>query len=294
MAERIPATNDLALRKVLASEENKDILRGLVHDFFKLELELEDIVLDRPYSIKDYREIDKQGNEALVLRQTVPDITASFVCANFTAELQIVKDTWFSVRSLYYAFDCFCSGYNKLDAGTDTSKSMRFSTLKPVYALNILGFNHFAEDDDALRIFELYDVDRHKAFDREYVKLAYFELKKNNVETENQRHWRDYFTTGEVADDAPDYIKKASHIIEVVNLDKEEREMVDMMERVQAVYDSTVYSSYLDGKNEGKLEGKLEGTRAVAKNALDKGASIDFVQEITGLDIQTLLRLQEN
>ena len=32
--KRIPSTNDLAIKKVLASEENKDILGGLIQDFF--------------------------------------------------------------------------------------------------------------------------------------------------------------------------------------------------------------------------------------------------------------------
>jgi hypothetical protein len=47
---RISPTNDLALKKVLASEENKDILQGLVHDFFGLTVRCDDIVLDHPYS----------------------------------------------------------------------------------------------------------------------------------------------------------------------------------------------------------------------------------------------------
>jgi predicted transposase/invertase (TIGR01784 family) len=292
MTERISPTNDLALKKVLSSEENKDILQGLVHDFFDLEVDIADITLDHPYSIKDYREMTKDGKEALVLRQTIPDVTASFVLANLTAEFQIKRDTWFSVRSLYYAFDRFCSEYNKLPAGSDTPGSLRFSSLKPVYALNILGFNHFSQDGDALRIFGLYDVDRHKAFETEYVRLAYFELQKDNVETVNLRHWRDYFTKGEVLGDAPDYIQKASRIIEVVNLDEKEREMVDIMEKARAVYESTVYTSYLDGKAEGLTEGEAKRSLEVAHNLLSQGIDPDIVAISTGLDIETLKGLQ--
>ena len=53
-----------------------------------------------------------------------------------------------------------------------------------------------------------------KSYETSGLKIAYFELTKSNVETANQRHWRTYFNTGEAAGDAPDYIKKASWVIE--------------------------------------------------------------------------------
>ncbi|MCL2153241.1 MAG: hypothetical protein FWH57_09860 [Oscillospiraceae bacterium] len=62
---------------------------------------------------------------------------------------------------------------------------------KPVYSLNILGYNHF-DDDDALRIFELHDPERKKRFEKRLLRLGYFELKKPNIETQNQKHWLIY------------------------------------------------------------------------------------------------------
>jgi predicted transposase/invertase (TIGR01784 family) len=292
---RISPTNDLALKKVLASEENKDILQGLVHDFFGLTVRCDDIVLDHPYSIKEYRELTVLGEETVALRQTIADVTASLTFANLTAELQVKRDKFFSERSIYYAFDRFCSGYNTLGIDEHIHGSVRFSTLKPLYALNILGFNHFLGDTDALRTFGLYDERRGKRFDKEYLVLAYFELKKDNVETANQGHWKDYFTTGTVASDAPDYIKKASRIIEVVNLDKEEREVVDIMEKALAVSESIKYTAYLDGLEEGEAKGeargKREGKREVARNLKSKGIPLALVAETTGLSIREIERL---
>jgi len=40
-----------------------------------------------------------------------------------------------------------------------------YSSLKPIFTLNILGYPHFVGDDDALRIFTLYDRKRNKSFD---------------------------------------------------------------------------------------------------------------------------------
>jgi len=40
-----------------------------------------------------------------------------------------------------------------------------------------------------------------------------------------------------------------------------------------------------------KREGLQEGLEAVARNALAQGASLDFVQKITGLDMETIKQL---
>jgi hypothetical protein len=69
-------------------------------------------------------------------------------------------------------------------------KPNRYSSIIPVYALNIVGHSRY-DDDDALRIFELYDPIRNKSFGKDLVRAAVFELTKPNIETDNQRHWRD-------------------------------------------------------------------------------------------------------
>jgi predicted transposase/invertase (TIGR01784 family) len=46
-----------------------------------------------------------------------------------------------------------------------------------------------------------------------------------------------------------------------------------------------------EGREEALAEGIEKGRFEVAKNAIAKGASIEFVQEITGLDIETIKNL---
>jgi hypothetical protein len=43
-----------------------------------------------------------------------------------------------------------------------------------------------------------------------------------------------------------------------------------------------------EGRSEGRDEGRSEGRIEVARNAIEQGASPDFVRKITGLDIQTI------
>ncbi|MDR1664282.1 MAG: hypothetical protein LBR83_05085, partial [Clostridiales bacterium] len=169
-----------------------------------------------------------------------------------------------------------------------------------VYALNILGYAHFREDKDALRIFELYDPKRNKRYNKELLRIGFFELPKENIETENQRHWRDYFTSGEVSAYAPEYIKKASEIIELSNLGKEELEMRTLMERAQDRYEADMYDAFYDGKDEGlakgvnngiligREEGRRDQTLQIAKELKKLNLPIETIYKGTGLPLDVL------
>ena len=292
--KRISPTSDLAFKKVLASEENRDILGGLIGDFF--EVEAEDIKIDNPYDIAAYREVVK-GEEATVLRDTLKDVSASFKTADFVSEIQVKKTRFFDERSLYYPFVRYSQNYSKegfMEVQPD-GKLNRYSSLRPVYALNILGYPHFKDDDDALRIFELYDPKRNKRFSKDLLRIGYFEIEKPNIETVNQRHWRDYFTTGEVGSDAPEYIRKASRIIEFYNLTEEERNMAIALEKARAIIDAEINSSFFDGKdiglNEGLVKGKSEEKLTIAKAMLLKGLSPEVVSECTALPLEIVKTL---
>jgi hypothetical protein len=230
----ITPTNDLLFRKTFASTGSEDILGGALSDFFGIHPDTKDIVLENPYSIKDYEELlDADVNDAVVvLRETKRDVTATFQEADFTSECQLKKEDFFNVRSIYYIFDKFCQNYNKRnELKTDaTGKLLLYSALKPVYSLNIMGYNHFAEDQDALRVFTLHDKLRDKSFQKEYVSIAYFELEKPKVETANQKAWQHFFKTGFALPSAPEYIKRAAELTKYVNLSKEEKTVISTYE----------------------------------------------------------------
>ena len=177
LLDRILPTGDLAFKKVLASEENKDILAGLIKDFF--DIVVEDLTIVYPYSIAAYKELEKDVKIS-VFRQTINDVAATFRTADFVSEVQVRKSSFFDERSILYPLERFCGNYNKaghmvMDA---QGKPIRYSSLRPVYSLNILGYTHFPGDDDALRIFELFDTKRNKRFKKDYLRIGYFELTK--------------------------------------------------------------------------------------------------------------------
>jgi predicted transposase/invertase (TIGR01784 family) len=50
--------------------------------------------------------------------------------------------------------------------------------------------------------------------------------------------------------------------------------------------------AYEDGREEGLADGLEKGVLMTARNALEEGASVDFVQKITGLSLDTIEKLQ--
>ena len=291
---KIPPTNDLAFKKVFSSEEHKDILCGIIDDTYNIKLNPSDITLANPYNIDVYKEL-LGGDDINAMRYNSRDIKATFDTTDFVFELQVRKTPYFSERSLYYPLESFCSNYNK--AGhmeIVNEKPIRYSSLRPVYALNILGYNHF-NDDDSLRIFELYDPVRNKYFDKNLLKLAYFELTKPKFETQNQEYWCDYFKGKEISPKAPDYIKKADGIIDWVNLKEEERDMVNRIEKAQAIYDAEYCGAYFDGVEKGIAKGEesglIKGIIKVAKSLILDGIAPDIVARNTGLPLEQVKQL---
>jgi predicted transposase/invertase (TIGR01784 family) len=297
MTERISPTSDLAFKKIMGTVQNKDVLQGLILDFFDLWVPLEEISVTEPYDIRAYEEYVKlrSGGEAISekLRQTVQDVVADIKTADFAAECQVQIENYFSVRSIHYTCSWFCANYNRAGAMKQLSDGsfLRYSSLRPVMLLNILGYPHFTGDDDALRVLTLYDRKRDKAFDMEYLTIAYFELTKNNVETKNQSHWQTFFKTGTVLADAPEYIKKAAQVIERANLTQEERNMIDQLERAEEIYKNTIYSAQIEGERIGKIEGEKQKALDIAKNALHMGMTISEVSQLTGLGEEEIRKL---
>jgi len=279
-------TNDLAFRKTFGSEEHTPILAGFIKDFFFIEPTA--LAVENPYSIKAYREMLKD-KVAANLRATISDVAATMDFADYRLELQLRKDINFNERSLYYPLNKFVNRYGVVKQEGEKSG---YARLRPIYSMSVLGYNHFNGDDDALRIFQLYDIKRNKRFPKDILNLGYFELLKPNVETDNQRHWQDYFLQRPLSDDAPSYIKDALDIIKRVNMKEEELDMVIQAEHLQSLYEDTIAYAKNEGIAEGRAEGKAEIKVEIAKSMLLEGYPTDAISKLTGIGEQEILELK--
>ena len=269
----IKRTNDLAFKKAFGSNETKHILAALFFDFFGVKPEKIEIIT--PYNIETYRKFLEDASKNKLI-YTISDIKAIMELGNLGVELQMLKQLYFDQRSLYYPFTSFVNSYN---TKKEQDKTNPYGSLKPIYAINILGYNNFKtdengkEDKDALRIFNLYDIKRNKKFTNapDIVNLAYFELKKTNVETENQRHWQDYFLGKEIKKEAPNYIKEAEFIVNKINMNEEEVRMLTVAERLEADYISGLEYATLEGEQKGMQKGMQKGIRQGRQEGIEIG-----------------------
>ena len=202
--KKVSRVNDLAFKKAFSTDGITAPLIGLAKDM--LDIDIAELSFRQPYSISDYTKlIGEKGIAAL--QQTIKDISANISIpdssANLVSELQVRGVDNFTERSLYYPAITFTENYNR--------ERRKYGALKPIYGINILGFYMFEDDDDGLRQFEFWDRKHKKGFPVEFI-VAYFEYTKPDFDTTNQRHWRDYFTSGVVDASAPDYIRKASNV----------------------------------------------------------------------------------
>ena len=78
-------------------------------------------------------------------------------------------------------------------------------------------------------------------------------------------------------------IMAANERQEIVVQNEEARELYEM--RQKAEWD------WVSGIEGARQEGELKGRKEIARNALAEGATIEFVQKITGLDTGTIARL---
>jgi predicted transposase/invertase (TIGR01784 family) len=278
--DRIPPTGDLAFKKVFASIEHTDVLGGLINDFFGIVAE--EIAIANPYSIEVCKSLKGDISQ---LRYVLRDIAATFKTADFVSEMQMYGNQHPDERFTYYLCKRFCGNYGvagKMKIGRN-GKPNPYSSLRPVYALNILDFTHY-DDNIPFRVFGQYDHVRNLRPKKEFLHYACFELTKTNIETENQRHWHDYFKLGVVKPEAPEYIKKASDIIEYVNLSEEERNMADALEKARDTMQDELDYSFFEGKDEGKLE--------TALSMLQEGDSPEKVAKCTKFPLERILQLQ--
>jgi len=147
MVKKISRTNDLAFKKAFASQGNVNSIIGLAKDI--LGIDIKKISFKQPYSIDSYIKMIKEKKFA-AFQQTIRDLSASVVIenkdSNFTVELQVEKTKDYLSRALYYHAQEYSEDY----------KINKYISLKPTYAINIIGYNMFKHDSDGLRVFEMW------------------------------------------------------------------------------------------------------------------------------------------
>ena len=220
MSNKYVGKNDLLFKKVFADQRYAHILIGFIQDIF--EIEVESVQIETPYRIETFYELQKEKT----LTFTAVDVVARLTDKSLvTIEMQVSPQKYYAERAVYYVAEKYVSNYGQPThyRGAEGTHSEKYSSLYPVYGLNILDFILFkdSKSDNPLRHFDVYDRANEEEFPtKNILKFSFLELPR--VPAKNQKHlayWMDYFTTGQVAKTAPAYIQEACEVIAYQNLE---------------------------------------------------------------------------
>ncbi|MGM0303861.1 hypothetical protein IGI66_003526 [Enterococcus sp. AZ048] len=294
-------TNDLLFKKIMTSEDSLYILKAFVNDL--LGTNFKTLRPRETYHIDSYKRTLQKENGEEICRTEVDILATAEDGSQATIECQIHAHDYFHERALFYLAEAYRSPYGDIKKQSD-AKPSSYASLRPVYGINIMGYDLFNEKEHALQLFQLLNAKTQQVFvnraGKELLLLCFFSL-KNHVRGRNTAlyHWQYFFTTGDAAEDAPEYIKDAKAKIDYLSLESEEKEMIMRAEKnreIQALEISTAArvareEGEIAGEIKGERKGRMEEKKETAVSLLKIGLSLDEISMVTGLSLSTIEKL---
>ncbi|MBV7273825.1 PD-(D/E)XK nuclease family transposase [Clostridiaceae bacterium UIB06] len=275
---RINPKVDFAFKKLFGSPENKDILISFINSIIREEEKIKDIELKNPYNIANYR----NG------KMTILDIKAVDEKGTwYDIEMQLAEQGYYDKRAFYYWAKVYSE---QIESGND------FELLRKTIAINILDFNYL-DEEDFHNVYRVYNEKSNKElsnlFEMHFIELGKF--KKNFKELNNTLdRWISFLNRAyeldsdripeELAKD--EIVRKAIEKLEIMYLDKEERELYENDLKRLRDYKAALRTAEEKGIERGIEKGKID----IAKNLLDvldeetiaikTGLSVDFIRDL--------------
>jgi len=189
-------------------------------------------------------------------------------------------------------------------------KGQNYRKLPDVIAINIVNFNfppvrnshtrfHLREDAD-------HDIVLTDALEIHFINMVQYRKQAGNKSLDDPlNRWMAWLD----GKSPPDLIAEVLKMDSAINAANEKLDLVTMDEDFQRYYTLrqmalSDYNSEMEyaheeglaegmekGLEKGREEGLKKGREEIARNALAQGASIDFVNKITGLDNETIKQL---
>ncbi|NMM61709.1 Rpn family recombination-promoting nuclease/putative transposase [Clostridium sp. P21] len=278
---------DFAFKKLFASEENKDILMAFINSLLREEEQIKDIELKNPYNIANYR----KG------KMTILDIKAVDEKGTwYDIEMQLAEQGFYDKRAFYYWAKVYS---DQIESGND------FELLRKTIAINILDFNYL-DEENFHNVYKVYNEKTKKEFsnifEMHFIELNKFKKDFKDLKTALDR-WVAFLNRAyEIDKDkipeelaADENVKKAIEKLDIMYLDKEEREIYETDLKALMVHKAELKTAEKKGREEGIKEGIKEGENKkaieIAKNLINLNIDIETIIKVSGLskdDIEEL------
>ncbi len=289
---------DYVFKKVFGTEENKDILKGLICSVLGIASEeIKDITITNGELSKQNRK-DKLSRLDILLKLNNEKM--------INIEMQMFNYKTLPKRILYY--------WSQVYVSTSHSGN-EYDGLKPCITIWFLNQTMFKETEKAHTTFTIrekeLDILFTDVFEAHIIELT--KIEKNNKKLnewieflnlkskEEMEMLRDNTTNTDV--------KEAIDIVKLMTLDEKSRyEYINRMMEIMD-YNTLKYEAMQDGIEEGRREGieegrrkgieegkevgKKEEKREVAKKLLNAGVDIEIIKSTTGLKEEEIQKLKE-
>jgi len=274
---------DFAFKKLFGSEENKSILIAFINSIVSEENQIKDIELKNPYNISNYR----KG------KMTILDIKA--VDENgvwYDIEMQLAEQGYYDKRAFYYWSKVYS---DQIESGDD------FEALRKTIGINILDFNYLKEEDFH-NVYKVYNEKSKEGFsdlfEMHFIELNKFKKDYKDLKTALER-WVSFLNRAyeidkdkmpkELEDD--ENIKKAIEKLEIMYLDKDERELYEIDLKALRVHNAEIKIAEKKGIEKGIEKGENKKALEIAKNLLDV-LDNETIAIKTGLTLEEIEKLR--
>lgn len=267
---------DFAFKKLFGTEENKDILIGLINSIVSEQDKVTDLTLRNPYNPKDF------GRDKL----SILDIKAQDTNGKwFNIEMQIIDQEYFAQRALYY--------WARLYTG-QLNSGVNYDTLKKTIGINILNFNCL-DEKEYHNVYRLKNIENGNEF-LGHQEIHFIELGKydERLSTLLDR-WVNFIKRAERYEkenlppelrDIPT-IQKAMEVLETMNFSEHEREIYEA--RLKWLRDEEM--AIITAEKRGREEGREEGIKIAA--SLIKGESVDNISKELGVPVERINEIRK-
>lgn len=308
MTNRINPRVDIAFKKIFGTEENKDLLISLINSIVGKDEQVLDLTLLNPYNPQNFRtdklsilDIKAQGHDG----------------KKFNIEIQITDEADYDKRALYYWAKLYTEQLKERD---------EYGALEKVIGIHILNFTsildsekyhnafHITEKETGLHCFkelELHTIELNKfkkTLDEEFGDIGSKIQSALDLWSTFLLRWDVINTTQLIhsLENAP--VKKAIHVLNVMNFSEEERELYEGQLKWLRIETNTLKKYEEKGREKGIQEGMEKGMKKGLEKGLEEGAktkaikiartlleqnfTLSQIAQITGLSEEEVIALK--
>ena len=282
---------DWAMKKLLRNKANFEILEGFLSELLKQDVTIQSIL-----------ESESNKNSAFDKQNRVDLLTQVGSGELILIELQVEAQYDYFHRMVY--------GTSRLITD-NMAAGFSYDMIRKVISINIVYFDlGHGEDYVYHGITEFRGIHKHdllhlSASQQDKVKNIanvfeifpeYYILKVNgfyDLAKDTLDEWIYFFKNSEIKTEfSAKGLKKAATELDLLKLSPEERSAYDSYLEDRRIAESSIKTSWLEGKQEGIMEGKLEGKLEVARNLQAAGMALEIIMQTTGLSREEIERVK--